>query len=386
MRLAHLVCRFPPYAGGMGGVAYEQTTRLVSLGHEVTVFTLGGKERLDNAQLNFHVHYLATFPRLGNAGFCPEILWLLKNFDMIILHYPFFGAQEFLWLIIKLGLYKGQLIIFYHMDAVLPWYLKIFALKSILIRANLFKSAVKICSASLDYVKHSSLKKIYAQLADRFVELPFGSNQTGQLIDPLKLKNLRQALNLTPADKIVLFVGNLDSAHYFKGVAVLIDAVKKINDQHIRLVIVGDGDLREDYEKEALGLNISERVIFVGWVSPADLPYYYSLGDVTVLPSINMSEAFGLTLIEAKTYGKPVIGSNLPGVRDIVGPAGLLVRPGDALDLAEKIRTLLTDDDLAHRLGALGKQEVAEKYNWAKHVGQLNEIILKGRQQLRINN
>jgi len=69
MHIAHLVCKFPPYRGGMGAVAFEEAARLSELGHEVTVFTLDQKEKLDPTKINFKIKYLKAFPRYGNGGF-----------------------------------------------------------------------------------------------------------------------------------------------------------------------------------------------------------------------------------------------------------------------------------------------------------------------------
>ncbi len=104
MKIAHLVCKFPPYHSGMGTVAFEEAARLSEMGHDVTVFTLSQKENSNPAEINFKIKYLTAFPRFGNGGFCPQIIGQLKSFDIIQLHYPFFGAQEILWLGKKLGL------------------------------------------------------------------------------------------------------------------------------------------------------------------------------------------------------------------------------------------------------------------------------------------
>ncbi len=375
MRIAHLVCRFPPYAGGMGQVAFEQASRLAKHGHQVTVFSLSQKEILNPRRLNFKVKYLPAFPRLGNGGFCPQILWQLKGFDIIQLHYPFYGVQEFLWLGKKLGLIKGRLVIFYHMDSSFnSWLLKILSFKSRLIRNSLLKTGERVCCASLDYLKHSSLSKFYRRYSDKFIEIPFGSNQTVQAIQTDKLLAFKNNLGAQSKEKIVLFVGGLDPAHYFKGVPVLIEAIHKLKNSRIKLVIVGDGNLRDDFERQAKGLGLVGQVFFAGRVNSSELPYYYAAADVVVLPSTTKAEAFGLVLVEAKTFGKPVIGSDLPGVRDVVGESGLTAKPGDANELAEKIETILTDQTLADKFSRLALQEVKEKYNWDKHVSCLEQV------------
>jgi glycosyltransferase involved in cell wall biosynthesis len=97
---------------------------------------------------------------------------------------------------------------------------------------------------------------------------------------------------------------------------------------------------------------------------------------VVVLPSINQGEAFGLVLLEAMACSKPVIASNLPGVRSVFknGNQGLLVKPGDVKDLVKKIKVILTDDQLAKRMGRAGRSLVINKYTWDK-VGRRLDII-----------
>jgi glycosyltransferase involved in cell wall biosynthesis len=396
MRIAHLVCKFPPYRSGMGAVAYEEVKRLSGMGHNVVVFTLsnpGPKTQVDNdlTGLTFKVERLRAFPRLGNGGFCPQIIKKLKGFDIIQLHYPFYGVQEVLWLAKKLGLIKAKLIIFYHMDASFNnWLAKIPSFPSWLIRTSLFKLADKICSASLDYVKNSQIKNIYREHQEKFVEIPFGVSHSPDQINRSRLEEIKKQINWHGEEKNILFVGNLDKAHYFKGVDVLLKAFKKIsvgtqdfafNERRTqdfaflqKLIIVGDGDLRLTYEQQAKALKISDRVYFAGRVSDEDLACYYYLSDLVVLPSITSAEAFGLVLVEAESFGKPVISSDLPGVRDVVGEAGLLVKSDNVDDLAEKIKLILTDADLRQKFSSAALNQVKEKYNWDKHVEKLNSI------------
>lgn len=380
MRIAHLVCKFPPYRGGMGAVAYEEAVRLSDFDHEVTVFTLNQKEKLNPQAINFKIKYLTAFPSLGNGGFCPGIIQQLKGFDIIQLHYPFFGVQEWLWLGKKLGLLKAKLVIFYHMDASFTnSFVKLLSLPTGIIKNNLFKIADKVVCASFDYASNSAIKNIYQKYRDKFVEIPFGSSHLPDKINRSRLEEIKRQINWRPDCQYILFVGNLDRAHYFKGVDILFKAFKKLLNYGLqitdyRLLIVGDGDLHPTYEQQAKELNISDCVIFTGRVSDEDLSCYYYLSDLVVLPSVTKAEAFGLVLVEAESFGKPVIGSDLPGVRSVVGEAGLLVKPGDIDDLAEKFKLILTDENLRQKFSPAGLRQVKEKYNWDKHAQKLNEV------------
>jgi glycosyltransferase involved in cell wall biosynthesis len=111
-------------------------------------------------------------------------------------------------------------------------------------------------------------------------------------------------------------------------------------------------------------------------VPAADLPAHYALCDLLALPSTTMGEAFGLVLLEAMATAKPVVASNLPGVRSVVadGADGLLVRPGDAADLAAKLRVLLDDPARRMEMGRRGRQKVEAHYDWPVVIPRLARV------------
>ena len=142
-----------------------------------------------------------------------------------------------------------------------------------------------------------------------------------------------------------LFVGALDTAHYFKGISVLLRALAET--RNAKLVIVGKGNLQSAYEKEAQKLNIAGCVTFTGGVTDEELARWYAGARALVLPSTDGSEAFGMVLIEAMACGTPVIASDLHGVRAVVErvseslmnrAGGLLVPPGDEQALARTLK------------------------------------------------
>ena len=98
-----------------------------------------------------------------------------------------------------------------------------------------------------------------------------------------------------------------------------------------------------------------------------------------ILPSINKSEAFGLVLVNAFKCAKPVIASNLPGVRTVVDNLqnGLLVEPNDVNGLIKAIKQIGEDQNFAQKLGENGYLKVKEKYNWEKIVKDLENLYKK---------
>jgi glycosyltransferase involved in cell wall biosynthesis len=155
----------------------------------------------------------------------------------------------------------------------------------------------------------------------------------------------------------------LDKEHYFKGVDFLINSWPDLNLESVKLLIVGQGDLREKYRKTAAHLGLADKVIFAERVSDEELPSYYNMADLLILPSINSSEAFGIVLIEAMACGVPTMASNLPGVRSVIsnGQNGFLFKVKDSRGFLNKIRLILTDDNLKDKLRK-GARDTAVSY------------------------
>jgi glycosyltransferase involved in cell wall biosynthesis len=384
----------------MGNVAFFQVKELVRRGHSVTVFTPQRPNRLapkplleENVEImkGIDVRRINPWLKVGQGAFLPQFFWLLRKFDIIHLHYPFFGGAEVVWFSQLIKFIKIPLVLYYHMDVkeakagifkyLLP--LNKFVLPQIL------KSADKIIASSKDYVLHSQIRDYIEKHPEKFQEISFGVDQK-RFCPQEKDKKLSEKYKLKENDKIILFVGALDQAHYFKGVTYLLKAFSQLVTRlrslsrakqgiflaMARLLIVGDGDLRPYYEKVTQDLGIQDQVIFAGQISDKDLPKYYNLADLFVLPSINQSEAFSLVLLEAMACAKPCIASNLPGVRIVVDDkkTGFLVEPRNVEDLAEKITLLLTNQELAKTFGQTGLEKVRRIYNWQKTGKQLEDL------------
>jgi glycosyltransferase involved in cell wall biosynthesis len=387
MKIAQIICVYPPYKGGMATSAENFARVLKSAGQEVKTFTIPppskGGDRGGFEYSEADIIRLKPFPGFGNGGVLPLLCWRLKDFDLIYLHYPFFGTAEIIWFLKKFVWgKKKKLVIQYHMDVVLPnLFLKILSFPSTLIFNSLFKNADLIIAASFDYIKNSKLKNIYAKYSasakasadkpDKFVEIPFG-------VDTEKFYPITSPHPSSPPSRgqalkkgeggifTILFVGGLDKAHYFKGVDVLLNALNLLNRNNFdwRLEIVGSGDLEENYKNKARGLGIADKVNFLGGITNEDLPKIYRQADCFVLPSVNKGEAFGIVLLEAMATGLPVIASDLPGVRGVFTSAsGLLIKPGNAEDLKNKIEFLMNNPAKRKEMGEAARREAEKKYS-----------------------
>jgi len=367
MKITHVICTFPPYKGGMGNGTFEFCRELVLSGREITVLTPNYRNELE-VEMVEGISVCRLFPWLkyGNAAFIPGLLRQLKNFDIVHLHYPFFGGTELVWLAKKILRMKFKLIIQYHMDVNLssPWQ-KLLRLPDILTRRSLFRLANAVICSSLDYAQNSDLQGVYPM--KKIKEIPFG----------VDVERFQPATDKTNDEKInFLFVGGLDQAHYFKGVDVLLEAAALLKRKNWLLRIVGKGELKVRFEQRARELGIEKQVVFMDNVSYDDLPAVYRQSDIFVLPSINRNEAFGVVLLEAMASGLAVVASNLPGVRSVFsdGVHGFLIAPKNVGDLRNKLNEFLLNKELAARMGRQGRMLVLEKYNWKEVSARLNQL------------
>lgn len=377
MKVAHLVTVFPPYKSGIGNACYQEVLGLAKLGHEVTVFTPDyGGAKLPLADFPASIFYLKPFFKYGNAAVVPNILKELNHFDIVHIHYPFIGGIEsFIFKKIK-----KPLILQYHMDLSMPRVFSFFLKPYNLITKNIFKRADKILVSSFDYAEKSKIiSDFFKASKGKFIELPYGVD-INKFKPQAKKGDLLKKLNLTEPDKIILFVGGLDKAHAFKGIDILLQAVanSKLEGLSLKLIIVGRGSQKGKYEKMANELGVKNKVIFADQVDNQELPDYYNLADVFVLPSINNLESFGIVLLEAMACGKSCIASNLPGVRTVVDETktGFLVEPGNVNDLMEKIKNILENESLNREMGRVSREKIEEKYDQEQIIKELEKAYV----------
>ena len=193
-------------------------------------------------------------------------------------------------------------------------------------------------------------------------------------------KDLRESLGLGNK-KVIVSVGRLV---HRKGQDVLIEAmpeiIKSIDDVH--LLLIGEGPYKKELEKRIKNLGLANRVTFVGRVQYADLPRYICVGDVFAMPSRSRLaglevEGLGIVYLEASACGLPVIGGVSGGAPDAVlqGETGFSVDGRSAHEVAEALVRVLTDKELAQRLGARGRQWVIEQWQWQIWSERFNQLL-----------
>jgi glycosyltransferase involved in cell wall biosynthesis len=187
----------------------------------------------------------------------------------------------------------------------------------------------------------------------RAVVVPNGIPQRSGVRD-----RVRRELSIPANELLIVAVGNL---YPVKGHAVLLDALAMLGDRAgWHLAIAGRGEEEGRLRAQSAAAGIDERVHILGFRD--DIPDILAAGDIFAMPSL--SEGLPLALVEAMSFGLPVVVTRVGGVPEVVTDdvEALLVPPSDAGALASALRTLLDDADLRRRLGDAGRMRAQRDY------------------------
>lgn len=162
-----------------------------------------------------------------------------------------------------------------------------------------------------------------------------------------------------PASNIFVCLNTFD---HNKGIATLIEAVKILKDRNYQFMVelYGEGGEKENIVRRVETLNLSNCIQFKGRTTDTGSVYNRCLA----LLQPSYIESFGMTILEAMTYQRAVIAAKSGGPQEIIrdGVNGLLVDPGDAGQMADKMAYLLEHKDVARDLGLMGEKTYREKY------------------------
>jgi glycosyltransferase involved in cell wall biosynthesis len=359
------VATFPPYWAGTGNVAYHNALELARRGHEVTVVTgevpIG--EHRDPPEIA--VLRLPTPFRIGNAPLTPGLLSELTRHDLVHLHWPFIFGADLTCLTCRLG--GVPYVVTYHHDlrADLRWQ---FGPYQAALGPLVLRGAARVLPVSLDHFRASPMHRWLAGRPERVGELPNGVD-VERFRPDVDGRAIRARHGIADGAFVVGYLGAMDSAHPFKGVSVLLEALARVRRPETFLLAVGGGDRQPQYRAQAEALGLGDRVRWTGVAPAAELPQHVAAMDVLAFPSLGFgAESFGIVLIEAMASGKPVIATSIPGPRAVVadGVDGWLVPPGDPEALAARIVELGEDAGRRARMGKAGRRKVEGRYDWRR--------------------
>jgi glycosyltransferase involved in cell wall biosynthesis len=203
--------------------------------------------------------------------------------------------------------------------------------------------------------------------AKKVVVVPNGVDTS--VFCPLDKSQLRQKLGYNTREKIVVSTSRLTPKN---GLDYLIKAIVPLGD--VKLVIVGDGEQRQNLESLVRDLKLQNRVSLLGARPHQELPQYLAIADAFCRPSVN--EGFGISFIESMACRIPTIGTAVGGITDIInnGENGILVPSEDARALSRAIKRVIEDGALARQIAEKGFQTVKEKFTWEKVLPQMEDV------------
>jgi glycosyltransferase involved in cell wall biosynthesis len=338
---------YRPHYSGLTIYSERLARTLVKLGHQVTVLTSRFSPVLLREENCHGVRVVRSTVRLRLSkgvimpGMPVRALPLIAQADVVNLHVPQMDASYLSWMARLAG---KPVVTTYQCDMRLPegtiHRLANFGSHM----ANQFTAAASdvIVTTSQDYAEHSSFISNYL-------------NKVRSIIPPIELPDVsqehvdafRKKHNIEVGQKIIGINARLATE---KGVEYLIGAMPKVLAKYpnARVLYVGQYEKvlgEEQYARRLRPLieSLGGHWDFLGVVSPEDQVAFFRSCDVTVLPSINSTEAYGMVQVESMFCGTPVVATDLPGVRHAIGYTGMgrIVPPQDSDGLAEGILEVL---------------------------------------------
>jgi glycosyltransferase involved in cell wall biosynthesis len=369
MKIIQVTPYFYPHLGGVESHVYTISKELVDRGHNVSVFTskvpihAKDEEYLDGIRVNrikpiFNLFTTPVMPKLKNK-------LIAQQADVVHAHVPPPFSEYYAASACKYN--KLPFALTYHCDLEIPNLLSrpVVAFYRRTFGAYAIRNSDRIIVHTESYAATSrSVWKYEPTIIPSAIDI--------DRFQPKDLSSKIRKKHKLGNSKIVLYLGRLK---FHKGLEYLIESAK-FTDSDIKYLIVGEGDYENQLREIVDNLGVQERVIFTGRVPNSEIPKYYNACDVFILPSVERLEAFGLVVIEAMASGKPVIISNIPGVRENItdGEEGLLIEPTNPEDIAEKINHLMADKKFRERMGAKGRKKVENNYTLKRVVDQLEEV------------
>lgn len=231
--------------------------------------------------------------------------------------------------------------------------------------------AVKILTISK--ATSTDIMRFYGVKSDKIVVTYPGVKMKSKIQNP-KSEQILHKYGVN--SNFILYVGTLQPR---KNLVRLIEAFQLLENKQLQLVMVGKkGWLYKEIFKRVKELGLEGRVVFTGFVPDEELSIFYK--EAKLITLVSLYEGFGLPVLEAMSYGTPVVVSSVSSLPEIVGESGILVDPEDTASIASGIRKVLTMSDSDYnKLGQMAKEQAA-KFNWERTAKQtlavLQEVVL----------
>jgi glycosyltransferase involved in cell wall biosynthesis/putative methionine-R-sulfoxide reductase with GAF domain len=346
LKILMIISEAPPIASGVARVASQLQAGIEAQGHHVDIISLADVPRFVRGEVRVS-SMLWRAPRL--------LLPRLKQYDVVHIHgpVPTFSDVALLFSALRAG-QAGPGVVYTHhaeIDLRQRGYQRLCAIYN-WTHKQMARLAHQVIVSTPAYA--DDLGRFVPE--DRLTVVPWGVDSGWYSEDVARAERFT-----------VLFVGQLRP---YKGVDTLLRTAARIKD--IDFQIIGGGFQEPYYRGLASRLRL-DNVTFRGRVSDDELFEAYAKSHVLVLPSTSRQEAFGLVLLEGMVAGCVPVVSQLPGITDTVGDAGLSFPVGDAAALASLLMKL-RDDPVLRSVYSRRAQERARQYTWQRTVREHKAI------------
>ena len=232
----------------------------------------------------------------------------------------------------------------------------------------MLKRANTIIATSPKYIEES---KQLLPFKKKCVAIPLGIRKDKLCSDSEMVSNLREKYK---GKKVIFSIGRFIA---YKGFEYLIESARYLPTDYI-ILIGGEGSLRSKYEKIIKRYNLFGKVKLLGKLSYVMLANYYDACDVFCLPSISKNEAFGLVIIEAMRFGKPIVATNIRGSGvswvNQDGVTGLNVEPKNPKALAQAIKFICSNKEVYKKFSENALKRFNEEFTIDKEVSRILEV------------
>lgn len=380
LRICLVTQEYPPgKIGGIGRYSSILASKLASKGHIVHIIT---KEKIQSNEENIFIHqtdsednYLkttSTYPTVKkNAHYSIEVFKKVKEisdtYGIDIIEAPLWDIEGLTLSIKKIGplIVRVETPIF-KVAEINQWDFNEDMLVSMELERNYLENADAIISISKN-IKETLMSQYDISNKNWFVS-PLGIDIDINQSDEV--------------DKSILFVGRLEVR---KGVDTIIKAANMVLEKFpkIKFLLVGSDTPYNDkityksYLKSLISNKFQKNFEFLDYVEESKLRELYSKCSIFVAPSIY--ESFGIIFLEAMRESKPIIGTNVGGIPEIIddGENGFLIEPNDFKSLSKKLEFLLDNPKEITRLGNNGRKKLEKVFSTESFVNNTLEIYKK---------
>ena len=374
MRILQVSPFYPPHIGGIEFHVEALSRKLAQAGHEVVVYTSNVPRSKRYEVINgVEIHrFKCLLSPLNNPlmpGLLPKLLQR-ERFDVVHAHGHFHISSS---LTVFSNLFVNRPLVLTSHGAILGyrgWRRGVKVIFDRTLGKWTLRSVDKIIALSI--TQADILEKLGAE-RQNMVIMPLWMDPSRIVLgaDVAKFRNMYKLDDR----KVILFVGRLLP---IKGLIYLIEAAKHTETKPAIVIIGGEAPgysgTKRELEREVQQLGLECDVFFLGQFQKENLGAAYMAADLFVLPSLG--EGLPLALLEAMSYGKCVLATNVPGNQDVVqdGWNGVLVESRNHVALAQQIDYLLSNDGVRERLGKQARWDVEHNYDTDIILGKIIDL------------